>query len=69
MYEINISLNGKHFFATAERSLYSYFDLKRVLPVLQQKFPPEEGYEITVAKISHISQDLTEEELSEILTK
>ena len=32
-YEINISLNGRHLFATHERSLTSDYDLKKVLTI------------------------------------
>ena len=48
-YEINIALNGKHFFATDERSIRTEWELKRVLEVFTQKFPKKEGYEITVS--------------------
>jgi len=49
-YEINVSLNGKHFFATHERSLTNVWELQKVLKVFLEKFPPEEGYKITVYK-------------------
>ena len=47
-YEINIALNGKHFFATAPRSCTRQSDLIKVMNVLKEKFPSKEGYEITV---------------------
>lgn len=47
-YEINVSLNGKHFFATAERSIESKWKLEEVYKVFKGKFPKEEGYEISV---------------------
>ena len=49
-YEINISKNGHHFFATAERSLTNYDDMKRALAVFVEKFPKSEGYEILVTQ-------------------
>lgn len=49
-YEINISLNGEHFFATAERSIDHQSKLENVLPVLRKKFPESQGYEISVTK-------------------
>ena len=49
-YEINVCLNGKHFFATAERSITSEWKLREVYKVLKEKFPKEEGYEITVTE-------------------
>ena len=47
-YEINVSLNGSHFFATAERSITGEWELNKVLPVIKEKFPESEGYEISV---------------------
>lgn len=47
-YEINVSLNGKHFFATAERSITNKYALEKVYNVFKEKFPKEDGYEITV---------------------
>jgi len=45
-YEINISLNGKHFFATAERSITDEQDYHKVLKVLKEKFLELDGYKI-----------------------
>lgn len=47
-YEINISLNGKHFFATNERSITNETSLKKVYKTIKEKFPQEEGYNIMV---------------------
>jgi hypothetical protein len=47
-FTINVSLNGRHFFATAPNSCRNHADLDRVYPVIAQKFPATEGYEITV---------------------
>lgn len=49
-YEINVSLNGKHFFATDKRSGRSEGEKDRVLKVLKEKFPVSEGYAISVTK-------------------
>ena len=49
-YEINVALNGRHFFATHERSLITLNKLKEVYDVLSEKFPKSEGYEITVTR-------------------
>lgn len=45
--EINISLNGSHFFATAPRSIMDGEKLETVFSVLLEKFPSSEGYTIT----------------------
>ena len=47
-YEINVSLNGRHFFATAERSITSQWELEKVYEVFKEKFPEEEGYKLSV---------------------
>lgn len=49
-YEINVSLNGKHFFATDKRSGRSEAEKDRVLTVFKEKFPTSEGYMIDVTK-------------------
>ena len=47
--EFNISLNGKHFFATHERSCTNSEKAKVLNEVLQSKFPESEGYYITAS--------------------
>lgn len=47
-YEINISLNGKHLFATARRSITTENELVQVNKIFQDKFPQQEGYSITI---------------------
>lgn len=50
-YEINVSLNGRHFFATDKRSITTERALKEVYPIIKEKFPPEEGYDILVSQM------------------
>lgn len=50
MYEINVALNGKHLFATHERSLTSQSEMKKCLEVFMEKFPASEGYSIMVSE-------------------
>ena len=47
-FEINVSLNGKHFFATAERSITNNLKAEKVYNVFKEKFPEEEGYQIDI---------------------
>lgn len=47
-YEINVSLNGQHLFATAKRSITNQTMLENVYKIFKEKFPLEEGYNITV---------------------
>lgn len=46
-YEINVSLNGFHFFATAPRSIIDSEKLEKVAKVMKEKFPESEGYKVT----------------------
>lgn len=47
-YEINVSLNGRHFFATSERSVHSFEQAKNMYNLFLEKFPESEGYKIDV---------------------
>jgi hypothetical protein len=49
-FEINVSLNGEHFFATAERSITTMAKCEKVYSTLLEKFPPQEGYIISVTR-------------------
>ena len=49
-YEINVSLNGRHFFATHERSITNSSELMKVFKVFVEKFPESEGYKISVTR-------------------
>ena len=62
-YEINVSLNGKHFFATHEHSLTHESDLKKCLDVFVEKFPESEGYKITVSHWQKIGRHIDIEEV------
>jgi len=46
-YEINVSLRGKHMFATAERSCVTAAKAAVLLGVLQERFPVSEGFEVS----------------------
>ncbi|EHQ27044.1 hypothetical protein Mucpa_2936 [Mucilaginibacter paludis DSM 18603] len=47
-YEINVALNGSHFFATHDRSINDTTKLIKVFKVMDEKFPASEGYELSV---------------------
>lgn len=49
-YEINVSKDGKHLFATDKRSIEFYWELEKIYLIFEQKFPEYEGYKITVTK-------------------
>jgi hypothetical protein len=61
-YDINVSYNGSHFFATSERSCTTKKEAQLVFIILAEKFPESEGYKITTtywqsagARIEHLS--------------
>lgn len=61
-YEINVTLYGKHFFATAERSITDLDSLKRVYCTLAARFTSKDGFSLSVklVKISGHSIDTSE---------
>ena len=64
-YEINVSLNGRHFFATAERSITSEWEAEKVYKLFKEKFPENEGYKISVTRWSKIGTELNMEGMNE----
>jgi hypothetical protein len=55
-YEINVALNGQHFFATDARSITDESKLKRIIGVFNFKFPLAQGFTITVTKIECVGK-------------
>jgi hypothetical protein len=49
-YCINVARNGKHVFATAQRSLMIREDAEALFKLLRKKFPEEDGYELTLTR-------------------
>jgi hypothetical protein len=71
-YEINVSklattdLNQKrylHLFATAERSIGTMAELRRVYALFLQKFPVEEGYALTVTEYRETGTQIPDHEI------
>lgn len=46
-YEINVSLNGRHFFATDSRSAVDMEDAERLVFEFRKRFPVEQGFFVT----------------------
>lgn len=61
-YEINVSLNGRHLFATDKRSITSERALKEVYEVFKKKFPMEEGFDILVSYWETVGKPVNMEE-------
>jgi hypothetical protein len=55
-WEINISKNGEHYFATAPRSLVDEDKAKRVHLDLKSKYPETEGYNVEIMLWSQVAQ-------------
>lgn len=49
-YEINVSLNGEHLFATAERSLTNTEKAHKAFALFKAKFPASEGYSLMLTR-------------------
>ena len=49
-YEINISKNGKHHFATAERSLTSLGTATKLYNELKEFYPESQGFSLLLTK-------------------
>lgn len=47
-YEINVSLNGQHFFATAPRSCTSERDARKVATAIRERFLEQAGFKVDV---------------------
>lgn len=45
-YEINVSLNGHHYFATAERSITSEARARQAVQDFRTRFPESEGFKV-----------------------
>lgn len=68
-YEINISRNGAHFFATAERSITDGVKLLKIYNALRAKFISADGYELTVTKWEKIGHGVDMDALINGTTK
>ena len=60
-YKINVSLNGKHLFATAKESITTPWRLKEVYNIFMEKFPESEGYKISITKWEEIGKEIDTE--------
>lgn len=58
-YEINVSKNGKHFFATAERSATTWAAAKELYYRLQMAFSEEDGYRVTCTEWNKTGKNVT----------
>ena len=57
-YEINVSRDGKHYFATHKRSIDTIKQATEIRDRLRQAMTKEEGFEITVTQYQQTSVEL-----------
>lgn len=57
-YEINVSLNGKHVFATAERSITTPWKAEELYALFLEKFPEIFGYKVSVTRWDKVGTPL-----------
>ena len=55
-YEINISKNGEHHFATSDRSITTHTKLLELVEELSKLYTPENGFKITASQVETISR-------------
>jgi hypothetical protein len=58
-YRINIALNGRHFFATADHSIQDMETLREVHKSLAEHYTAEKGYEISITQWVTRGSDVT----------
>lgn len=63
-YEINVSLNGQHLFATDKRSITDTQKLEVIYNILKEKFPKEKGYNLNVTKYETVGKIIDMENLN-----
>jgi hypothetical protein len=57
-YEINVSKDGNHLFATHERSLDNKYDADDLYTLFLSKFPAKEGYKLQMTKWEKIGHEI-----------
>ena len=57
-YEINISKNGKHHFATAERSLTTLGGATKLYNELKEFYPESQGFKLSLTKWETIGKEI-----------
>ena len=62
-YIINVALNGKHLFATAEHSARDASEAARLFTLFIEKFPAIDGYDVTCTRWEQAGQRLSYQDL------
>ena len=59
-YEINVSKDGRHYFATSERSIRDIEKAEKMFEHFSQLFPVADGYRISVTEYQKVGQRVFE---------
>ncbi len=62
-FNINVTYNGQHLFATADHSITNTYELRKVYEHFQKKFPKSENYSLEVTLWELIGQTISEERI------
>ena len=62
-YELNVSIKGRHLFATNERSLLTKGDTKTLYNLFLEKFPKSEGFGISITHYKNTGTTLTPKQI------
>lgn len=57
-YEINVSKDGTHYFATAARSIPTELRAREIADQLKHAFPENDGYKISITRWEKTGQTL-----------
>ena len=57
-YEINVTHNGQHLFATAERSLLTEAKAKALFQDFATRFPAEQGYSVRCVRWENCGREV-----------
>lgn len=69
-FEINVSLNGRHYFATSERSIRDSKQCIEIKTELERRFPESEGFKVSVSgQVSYGHGNLSTADLIEYNAK
>lgn len=66
-YSINVALNGRHYFATTERSLQTSEQAAKMLVDFVKRFPAQDGFKVSISYNPGISYHLDNIEANDIV--
>ena len=64
-FDVNVSLNGSHLFATHPRSAKTQVEADKIITLFREKFPECEGYEVSCLHWQCQGQDYDPKEVED----